>query len=140
MVKDSNVSTTTGWPRLMHHARANIKKVCRAMDDAQQALATVQQLRSRGVSLAEIDSDHRQDDPEGDVMEDSDLEMAPSRQRPRLALPPASTADQEPKEQQTHGRQDQPAAAESQATWTWFLSQVKSQLNSLSNSKQNGHS
>ena len=88
-----------------HHVRADIKSIGHALDDAQQALSTVQQLRSRGVTryydlhhlnkrtLAEIESDDQHDDPDGDVMEDSDHEMAPPRQRPRLLLPDAPQPD-----------------------------------------------
>ena len=88
-----------------HHVRADIKSNGHALDDAQQALSAVQQLRSPGVTryydlhrlnkrtLAEIESDDQHDDPDGDVMEDSDHEMAPPRQRPRLLLPDAPHPD-----------------------------------------------
>ena len=91
-----------------HHVRADIKGSQHALDDVQSALTTVRQLKSRGVTryydlhqlnksnLVDVDSDAHMDDPAGDLIEDeSDHELSPPRQRPRL-LPPDTEATPEP--------------------------------------------
>ena len=81
-----------------HHVRADVKSFDHAIDDTQKALNTVRQLRSRGVTrfydlqrtnrqnLADVEEDEH---GEGSTLDtESEHEMAPPRQRPRLTMDP----------------------------------------------------
>ena len=86
-----------------HHIRADVKGMDHALDDTQLALNTVRQLRSRGVTryydLHRLNRQHLadvEDDEHGtsdNLESDSDHEMAPPRQRPRLSVSPAPPED-----------------------------------------------
>ena len=87
-----------------HHVRADVKSFNHAIDDTQKALNTVRQLRSRGVTrfydlqrtnrqnLADVEEDEH---GEGSALDtESEHEMAPPRQRPRLTMDPPMPACQ----------------------------------------------
>ena len=81
-----------------HHVRADVKSVGHVLDDVQKAINSGRQLRSRGVTrcydlhklnkhdLVGAEEDEQRDDPNGELEEESDHEMSPSRRRPRLML------------------------------------------------------
>ena len=87
-----------------HHIRPDIKAVAHSLDDTQEALNKVRQLKSRGVTryydlhqlnrrnLMDVEEDEHGESE--NLHSDSDHEMAPPRQRPRLSMaPPEAPAD-----------------------------------------------
>ena len=79
-----------------HHVRADVKSFNHAIEDTQTALNTVRQLKSRGVTrfydlhrvnrqnLADVEDDEHGEGTHLDT--ESEREMAPPRQRPRLTM------------------------------------------------------
>ena len=92
-----------------HHVRADVKNTGHILDDVQKALNTVRSLKSRGVTrfydlhrlnrqeLMDAEVDEHTQSTDGELMDDSDHEMSPPRQRPRL-LPPAPVTTAMPDE------------------------------------------
>ena len=74
-----------------HHVRADVKSTGTAVDDVHKALTTVRQLKSRGVAryydlhqlneqdISEVEPDEHHDQPDGDLLEESDHQEAPPR-------------------------------------------------------------
>ena len=89
-----------------HHVRPDVKNIAHSLEDTQEALNQIRQLRSRGVSryydlhklnkrnLIDVEQDEHGEG--SDLESDSDHEMAPPRRRARLAIeeatPPAPEA------------------------------------------------
>ena len=87
-----------------HHIRPDIKAVAHSLDDTQEALNKVRQLKSRGVTryydlhqlnrrnLMDVEEDEHGESE--NLHSESDHEMAPPRQRLRLSMaPPEASAD-----------------------------------------------